>query len=70
MRRFARLTAFDRGFDPNGVRVMRIALDTAAYRGGGPSEEFYRALLPRLAALPGVVEAGAVSSLPISVPLA
>src|SRR5262245_12919466 len=65
VRSFARLTAIDPGFDPNGVLVMRIALDQSNYRGGGPSEEFYRALLPRLAGLPGVVGAGAVTSLPM-----
>ena len=64
-RSFARLRAVDPGFEPRQVLAFRVALDRNSYRNAGGSAEFYRQLLPRLRALPGVVSAAAVTYLPL-----
>ena len=64
-RSFARLRAVDPGFEPRHVLAFRVALYTDAYRTGGRSAEFYRELMTRLRALPGVLSAAAVNYLPL-----
>jgi putative ABC transport system permease protein len=64
LRSLSRLMAVPSGFDADGVLVMKIALQGTQYR-GAQTADFYRALLSRLRALPGVTEAGAVTSLPM-----
>jgi predicted permease len=62
IRTFARINAVDLGFEPSAFLTMEVTpLDSrpAAY------EEFYRALLERLRAIPGVAAAGAIDTLPL-----
>jgi len=65
-RSFARLVAVDPGFDPQRLLVLRIFLDTDAYGSTVKSSQYYRQLLERLEALPGVVSASATTVLPMS----
>ncbi|HEV2149920.1 MAG TPA: ABC transporter permease [Longimicrobiaceae bacterium] len=66
MRSFARLQQVDPGFDPRGVVTMNIALPEAKYPNDTAWINFFDALLPRVAALPGVQSAGAASSVPLT----
>jgi putative ABC transport system permease protein len=63
-RSFMRLLQADPGFDPKNLLTMHITLDGVAYR--GRATEYYRQLIARLEALPGVVSAAAVTTLPMS----
>jgi predicted permease len=65
-RSFARVMSVDPGFDTRGLVTLRVSLDHASYTYGAPSRAFYRELLERVAALPGVTHAGAVTALPLS----
>ena len=64
-RSLLRVLAVDTGFDPQGLVSLRVSLDHATYKTGAQSRQFYRALLPRLAGLPGAAGAGAVTALPL-----
>ena len=66
MRSFARLQQVDPGFDPAGVVTMNIALPEARYTNDTTRIAFFDALLPRVAALPGVQAVGAASSVPLT----
>jgi putative ABC transport system permease protein len=68
IRSFQRLQNVDPGFNPNGVLAMRITLPMrpGASPVGHSDADFYRALLPRIEALPGVEAAGLNSELPLS----
>ncbi len=59
------LTAVDPGFDPRGVLTASVSLPTTKYK-PGKGAEFFRQLLERLEASPGVVSAGLTTSLPLS----
>ncbi|MGH9835700.1 MAG: ABC transporter permease [Blastocatellia bacterium] len=63
-RSFIHLLKADPGFDPKNLLTMHITLDGAAYR--GRATEYYQQLIERLEALPGVVSAAAVTTLPMS----
>jgi len=63
-RSFIHLLKADPGFDPKNLLTMHITLDGAAYR--GRATEYYQQLIERLEALPGVVSAAAVATLPMS----
>jgi putative ABC transport system permease protein len=63
---FMRLQQVDGGFDPEGVLTMQVALPTARYTQPEQIRNFYRGLLSRVAAVPGVGTAGAVNVLPLS----
>jgi putative ABC transport system permease protein len=65
-RSFLRVLSVDAGFEPRGLLTLRVSLDHASYAVGEPSRAFYRELMKRLAALPGVAHAGAVTALPLS----
>jgi putative ABC transport system permease protein len=65
-RSFLKVMAVDPGFDPRDLAVLRVTLDHATYKTGAQSREFYRELMRRLAALPGIQAAGAVTALPLS----
>ena len=54
------------GFDPNHVLTLRLALPQASYRTDAQVETFYRDLVERVRALPGVTQAGIVRSLPLA----
>lgn len=66
VRSFLRLTAVDPGLDPRRLLTLRLTLAS----GPGASEpervEFFRRALASVRALPGVLETGAVSLLPLA----
>jgi len=66
VRSYHRLQSVDPGFDPRGVVVAPIFLDMEAYGSGDKSRAYYRTLIDRLEALPGVVSAGGATALPAS----
>ena len=65
-RSFLKVIAVDPGFDPRDLAVLRVTLDHATYKTGAQAREFYRELMRRLAALPGIQAVGAVTALPLS----
>ena len=65
VRSFLRLQAVEPGFDPQHVLTMELTLPSGTYSQQTPARRFYRELLDRVRALPGVVNAGAVSHLPL-----
>ncbi len=66
IRSFARLQQVDPGFDPTHLLTFNISLPEAKYKTDAERIAFYEAVLPRLAALPGIVSAGATSTMPFS----
>lgn len=63
---FLNLQRVDPGFNPKNVLRVDVALPRARYPERNQSAAFFKQLLDRVAALPGVQSAGAVSSLPLS----
>jgi putative ABC transport system permease protein len=61
---FLRLTQVDPGFDPH--QVLTFQLDSPAGKQPGELPEFYREVVERMRALPGVSSASAVFSLPLT----
>jgi predicted permease len=64
MRTFFYLQKVDPGFNPERVLTATIDLPGARYSTGRKASSFYRELIARLAALPGVQGAAATSDLP------
>src|SRR5579872_632461 len=64
---FRNLTTLDAGFEPSHVLTMTPAL-TGPGQDRGPTEriEYYRRILERVRALPGVTAAGMTSNVPLS----
>jgi predicted permease len=62
---FARLRDVKPGFDPNGVVTMTVSLPYTRYPKSAQITGFWRELLPRIEAVPGVVHAGASGDLPL-----
>jgi putative ABC transport system permease protein len=60
------LVAEPPGFDPDGLLTAEISLPAKRYASPPARAQFYASLMPRLAALPGVSEAGFVTPLPFS----
>jgi putative ABC transport system permease protein len=60
------LRATPLGFDPRGVLVAPVFLDSQAYSSGEKARGYYRALFNRLSALPGVVSVGGATTVPTS----
>jgi putative ABC transport system permease protein len=60
------MRAADPGFDPEGVLVAPVFLDTQEYGSGDKSRAYYARLFERLRALPGVVAAGGATTVPTS----
>lgn len=54
------------GFDPKGVLVAPVFLDSQAYNTVEKTRAYYRALFDRLSALPGVVSVGGATTVPTS----
>src|SRR5690606_10034729 len=54
------------GFDPTNVLTARVSLPSNRYPDGDAEMRFFEQALAELNALPGVVEAGFVSTLPLS----
>lgn len=63
-RGFLRLLAVDPGFDPDGVVVMDFQLTSGTYPDGASVAAFHDELRQRVEALPGVVRAAAIRTLP------
>ena len=62
---FRNLTAVQTGFDSHGVLTARVALPLDRYLSVDQQRSFFRELVQRLEALPGVMSAGATGSLPL-----
>jgi putative ABC transport system permease protein len=60
------LSTVDSGFDPRGVLVAPIFLDSTGYRGGDPVRTYYRSLFERLRQVPGVTAVGGATTVPTS----
>jgi putative ABC transport system permease protein len=63
---FLRLQEVKPGFNPQNVLTASISLPGGKYKENPQRAEFYRALIERLKALPGVQSAGAGVNLPLS----
>ena len=66
IRSFTHLKNVSLGFAPNHVLTMQLALPTAKYGQGAPRVNFFDQLLQRLRAVPGVIDASAVTALPLA----
>jgi putative ABC transport system permease protein len=66
LKSFWRLQAVEPGFNPDGVLTMRMLLPFTTHRGIPERATFFRQVLERLRALPGVTAAGAVSRIPMA----
>lgn len=66
VRSFMHLQDADPGFDPRGVLVAPIFLDSQAYNSGERSRGYYRVLFERLSAIPGVTAVGGATTVPTS----
>lgn len=67
IRSFARLTATDPGFRPDGVLTMSLMLPGEGYPAGEQVRTFYENLVERVSRLPGVRAVGAATDLPFVV---
>jgi putative ABC transport system permease protein len=65
VRSFQRLTAVDPGFRSEGVITFGLSLPAARYRDPESAARFMADLTERLEALPGVVSAAGINSLPL-----
>ena len=63
---FLRLQKVQPGFDPTNVMTARIALPESTYAKPAQAAEFYKKLLARISALPGVDSAAAAWWIPLS----
>jgi len=68
-RSFQRVAALDPGFRTEGLLTFRLSLPATRYRTPDDVARFRDRLYERIAAIPGVSAAGAVSILPLSGPL-
>ncbi|MGA2146020.1 MAG: ABC transporter permease [Bryobacteraceae bacterium] len=66
VRSFFALTAVDPGFNPHNVLSMVVSVAGSNEAPPPAREIFYRQLLERVRALPGVVSAGAINHLPLA----
>jgi putative ABC transport system permease protein len=66
IRTFVRQTLADPGFDPNGVLTLKVAPSPRRYPNGAKRIQFYRNLLERAGAIPGVEAAGIGGGLPLT----
>lgn len=64
-----RLHGLEKGLDPEQVLTLRIELPEPEYRDSEQVRSFFARAIERIAALPGVVSAATVSTLPIADPL-
>ena len=64
MRTFVALQEVDLGLNPDSILVARLPLPRGQYKIAAEKQRFFRQLLPRLYALPGIVAATETSTLP------
>ena len=62
---FQNLTQVDTGFDSSGVLTARVALPLDRYMSVDQQRSFFRELIGRLQALPGVTAAGSTATIPL-----
>src|SRR5215208_1356252 len=65
VRSFLRLQRVETGLRPEGVLTMRVSLPAARYDTAEKSAPFFREVLARVSALPGVESAGVINMLPL-----
>ncbi|HYL97405.1 MAG TPA: FtsX-like permease family protein, partial [Blastocatellia bacterium] len=65
IRSFQRLMEVDAGFNANGVLTMQVDLPDSRYPIEQKAAAFFDDILKRIAAIPGVLSAGATSQLPL-----
>ena len=65
LRSYENIRAVDLGLDADRVYTVGQALPVSTYRDGAAVRTFYASLLERIAALPGVESAGAITNLPL-----
>jgi putative ABC transport system permease protein len=63
---FVRLTAVDPGFDPHNVLTLTPTLQSARYRTPQARLQYFRQLVERVRAVPGIVSVGMISNVPLS----
>jgi putative ABC transport system permease protein len=63
---FMRLQSVNGGFDPSGVLTMRIVIPVARYPQPEQVRNFYREVLRRVSAIPGVTKVGANNGIPLT----
>jgi putative ABC transport system permease protein len=63
---FMRLSEVDPGFKPENVLTMQVALTQGKYPEAAQRVNFFRQMIHRLEALPGVQAVGTISELPMS----
>jgi putative ABC transport system permease protein len=66
LRSFYRLVKVSPGFETDHVLTMQLSLPENKYKPGPAVNDFYKLLLSKVRALPGVKAAGAVRNLPLS----
>ncbi|HEY2973894.1 MAG TPA: ABC transporter permease [Pyrinomonadaceae bacterium] len=66
LKSFQRLTDVDPGFNPDNLLTMAVGLQFVRYQDPGKQVAFFEQALQRVRSLPGVVAAGACTSLPPS----
>ena len=66
LRSMERLGAVDSGFQTNGVLTTRVVVTGPAYAAADTRARFFRQVLDRVAAIPGVESAGAINHLPLA----
>jgi putative ABC transport system permease protein len=66
LKSFVRLLQVDPGFNPQNLLTMSISLSSTRYPEARQQAEFFKRALERIRNLPGAVEVGAVSALPMS----
>jgi len=64
MRSFVRLQSQDLGLDPDNILVARLPLPRGQYETAAAKNQFFRTVLARLGALPGVVAVTETTTLP------
>src|SRR5207245_1510351 len=66
IRTFASMRAIDPGFDARSIVTLRVSLPGAKYADDAKRTRFFEDAVSRIAALPGVQSAGAISFLPFA----
>ncbi|MGH9774544.1 MAG: ABC transporter permease [Candidatus Acidiferrales bacterium] len=66
IRSFSRLLGVSPGFQAQHLLTMELSLPEKIYPDGAPVQNFYKQLMARVAAVPGIQSAGAVSQMPLS----
>ena len=66
IRSFARLTNTNPGFDPRNVAAMELSVSTQSFTSDASQAVFFKQVLDKAKAIPGVASVGSISALPLS----